>query len=43
MSGKSIEELINALENIKSEDYELFVILKNHLEHLSSSSSLKHK
>ena len=35
MSKKDIEELIDAVEKIKENDYELFILLKNHLDHLS--------
>lgn len=33
----TLEELIDAVTLIKKEDYELFKILKNHLERLKNS------
>lgn len=35
MSKKEIKELIDAVENIKENDYELFILLKNHLDQVS--------
>jgi len=35
MSKNEIKELIDAVENIKENDYELFILLKNHLDHVS--------
>jgi len=40
MSKEAIKELIDALENIKESDYELFMILKNNAVHISD---LAHK
>ena len=35
MSKEAIKELINAAENIKKNDYELFILLKNHFEYIN--------
>ena len=34
MSGKDIEKMIDSLVRIKSVDYEMFKILKHHLEQI---------
>lgn len=35
MSTKALKEFISVVENLKKEDYELFLLLKNHLEQLN--------
>jgi len=34
MSKTEIKEMINVLETIKTEDYKLFILLKNHIENI---------